>query len=37
MRILTLVYTLRLSIYAIPPKYTLLYITQALTALFFLE
>lgn len=26
MRILTLVYTLRFSIYAIPPKYTLLYI-----------
>lgn len=37
MRILTLVYILKLSIYAIPPKYTLLYITQALTVLFVLE
>lgn len=37
MRILTLVYTLKLFIYAIPPKYTLLYITYALTALFVFE
>lgn len=37
MHILTLVYTLRFSIYAIPPKYTLLYITYALTALFVFE
>lgn len=37
MYVLTLIYILRLSIYAILPKYTLLYITDALTALFFLE
>lgn len=37
MSILTLVYILRLSIYAILPKYTLLYITYALTALFVFE
>lgn len=37
MRILTFIYILRFSIYAIPPKYTLLYITQALTVLFVLE
>lgn len=37
MHTLTLVYTLKLFIYAIPPKYTLLYITQALTVLFVLE
>lgn len=37
MYVLTLIYILRLSIYAILPKYTLLYITYALTALFVFE
>lgn len=37
MYVLTLIYILRLSIHAILPKYTLLYITQALTALFVFE